>query len=488
MLDNLPKLVEIEHQEPNIPDNRNAWILRNLAIGGLKTYEDDDIDTHYFRPASKNLMDMLNNLKEEQRYFDPNDGNVLKRADRVWITGSPGIGKSSTLYGWAMLVGQEKSVLWVHKYGEEFLMIHMNCGVWMGMKSHVISNVLDCMENINANIIIIDGFKKDATMKLLSCAFMSHLKSIIVICTSYGQIRMNTGDEVTYHIKRYKVDSWSYNDYVEAINHRILSSCILENLPIQYYYAGGNMRFFRQNMELVLESINFAIDSSKLDTRTLLQSALGQSNENVVNSLFQSIDGQVSFVSEYVLDEISKKVNFDFVNAAQTVFIGNPSVLGWLFQLEITIRIRLGLLKAIACNGTLIEWKTSNIVDVWDAGDLTTIDLKENTWIIPRKCYQPCIDLIYYRKQGDIEAINVTISNEHDLKLEHLPPFLNRLGIPRVFNTLPIFTSLKFIFIVNYDGSVKVTKINGIETIQQYLPDFNIERDVHTVRYENKGY
>jgi hypothetical protein len=88
----------IVQQTPLPTTNTTLWTISNLEVGGLSRKESDA--HHYVRSATQTLWE------------------DLMKNDHLWIDGCPGVGKSTTVFGWAMHIATkedcQKSVMWLH--------------------------------------------------------------------------------------------------------------------------------------------------------------------------------------------------------------------------------------------------------------------------------------------------------------------------------------------------------------------------------------
>jgi len=86
------------------------WTINNLDLAGLSTAE-YSAQTHYKRPESFTMKKSLDEI-------------LASDCPRVWISGSPGVGKSTTLFG---ILNTEdiasQGYLWIHTDGVDFYVI-----------------------------------------------------------------------------------------------------------------------------------------------------------------------------------------------------------------------------------------------------------------------------------------------------------------------------------------------------------------------------
>ena len=461
--------VNIPHNGSHFPaHDDHVWKIQDLQAGGLSL--DTDVVYHYRRNEVGRVISKLNAMVVSSRLTSQN-----KKEIRCWISGSPGIGTSTTLFGWLSNMGERMNAIWFHRVVPgTYVVVHMNKGVW----SRILLRSVDIARTIIAtvkdiDILVLDGFEKNNIDMLFSTAVIKHQKSCIIACTSFGASRFSSGDSVLLNFAEFISNSWTLDEYIECERLHITNVCDSESITRQYYYAGGSMKYFHLPIIDIERKIPKDINAL-YNITDVLKGVLGQCTDRTINSLFQTHGGHVDIVSDYAKFVISNRADLSFVVEARRMVPDNPVWLGWVLELEFRVRIRKGPVKVEVFNvEEVIEFPRSEILHVWSAKDLTSVTLRNGTWIIPRKWNQGCFDFIYYREQGDVIGFNVTRGSKHSVNFEYLLPFLQLLGKPRNNVTQSLVDRLAFYYIVDHENEVEAD-VSGLENIQQYCPSFTL--------------
>jgi hypothetical protein len=286
-------------------------------------------------------MELWNNLEK------------LEGKHRLIIQGSPGIGKSTELYGWLQYKRRFRKLIYLF-YTEESGHELWLCDDSKIVKHTFVSNcciefVRDQLANLyktfRPSIIVCDGCTKESNMLMFLCNYLN-FQCVVVYCASYkaasdissrlheALIRNNSNCHVV------NVDSWLLHDYSAAFDVGKFENNIMskQDLRARYYYGGGSIYLMLKPIDSIITIIEDALD--RAPSVKLLLSVLVQGNDARTNSLFQSFGYRHELLSEYVLKRLTNIVDREFITNARWVLGSHPSFQGWMFKLEVISMIR----------------------------------------------------------------------------------------------------------------------------------------------------
>ena len=429
------------------PEDPQVWKLENLRSGGLsqKNYE-----IHYVRKATIDLYKNLDSLR-------PSEENEAERA--MWIDGSPGVGKSTTLFGWGMHQAScmNKNVLWVHVVGAEYVFLRVLkdiklCETFVNRKDKILwGDMIDIAVDPIYDIIILDGIKE--TMRDTFTYIYHHSENCILIgCTSYQSGGLKGQIAAMTRYKRFHMDSWMLENY-RKLNHLVLKNFNEESIKEKYYYCGGSIRYFFMDKNTLIVLLNQQVHQVT-DYSSLLRGNLGNSSQFVINSLMQVFNDKTTIISLYVVKCIATKVDISFAKQAEYILPENPVWQGWVYELKFLINIRKNeCIKYYTCDGNIMEWyKNGNLIEFEDSKYLSNIVMKNNSWLVPMKYNQPAFDAIFFNEMGNIDFFQVTLAKNHKYKFKHLVPFLEHFSYNGEckFRFIIITNKNEFIFDARY--------------------------------------
>ena len=407
-------------------DSGSTWIINHMVYSGLS--ESASI-TLYKRDEALRLWSDLNNLKVK--------ASPAKK-DLLFVAGCPGIGKSTEIYGWAVLQALTKSVLWVHYslsgvYFARFAPENRQVAVKHFKVATRLSDAwMNAIEHFASDLVILDGFRGDNCKTVLGVGL--NCCNVLVWCSSFAFHAILKQDEKagirqSWSDTKCVLDTWCYNDLSDALDAGIFGDFVPNSnaLKEKYYYIGaGGIRSYFLDVIKAREDIDDVF--SRIENyNDLLRGLTGDSAKMAVHSLMQyrhGLHGQEGMsgpVSKYITLKLADKVGMAFVNSAKSIMIDNPSFQGWIFELEVIMTIR----TCTNCFGD--RWRCGSdgkYVNVFDANEVPN-DIDDNTWIVPTKYNQGGFDLLYYKSKGDLEAVQITRARKHVYKLKYIVPFVD---------------------------------------------------------------
>ena len=385
-----------------------TWTISNMNVSGLIATNSVDI---FIREESEVLQQKLDDLQDK---------------DVLFVGGCPGIGKSTQIYGWAIVKAKcsRQSVLWVHYTltgvyfarfawnDTEFTVVHFT------LNAEDTKSLYAAMLQYSSDVVILDGFRGDGCKVLLGKGMIC-AKNVLIWCSSFAFASTLKQDEVERIGQFWRrleciLDTWCYDELVAAFHKNIFGDNIrtLDELKEKYYYIGdGGIRLYFFTLEDAIQNINNSF--SRIEQYAdLLGGLTGDSSRVAVHSLMQYEKGATGPVSKYVTLKLESKVDLQFINEAKNILTDNPSFQGWIFELEVISKIKKD------SGGRCKQFFDHTLI---------TPDMPDGTWLIPTKYNQGGFDLLFYKSKGQVEAVQITRAKKHVYKLKFLEPFVNAM-------------------------------------------------------------
>ena len=430
-------------------NGEQTWTVNGLSLAGLG---DRDSVVTFVRKESKELWRILVNL---QICENTNCSSYMRceKARGVWISGPPGVGKSTELFGWGMFMAKRrdelrKNMLWVHQEAANLSkVVKVVNGVIY--TTSINGSGLDWTMKIlqlcdDCNLILLDAVREEMK-SLIYRLYFNDKDSIIVTCTSYQGGSGYRSEEYfrLHHFNlNYTVFSWTMQDYEAAWNANpdIFNNISADELIKRFYYGGGSLRYMLQtNDDDIMAFLNKKL-SDVSDYSILLRGMGGVSAPTAVNSLMNvRPNGVCGVISEYVAKKLAEKVDVSFISHAKTIFHNNPVCQGWIFELLFLQRIYFSYRNKQPCqlineNGTLTEFPVYAVREYSEDINLSIIDIEVGTMFIPTRWNQGCFDAVYYETYFEenlcrrkFTFFNATLAAQHDYKFQFIATFLSSI-------------------------------------------------------------
>jgi hypothetical protein len=335
--------VRLNKQDPPItaPMRATNWTIQDIKLSNLpiqNAQSSGNTLNLYMRKEAWRLYDALELFRES-----------TKRT--LWLSGPPGIGKSTLLFGWARYVATSQDV--------EFVWVHDSCETWLVTKmvggsqaSHtVISGKTDqavsCLSLLckDAKFVVLDAIRDKMKSLIFEVRRVnSHPESLcLVASTSYQGGGFSSEQNVQLKYIPYKMLSWTREEYDAGKNFLFPRLSIVEVQEL-YCYAGGSLRLMlKSDIGDIKSFLNEKLDCV-MDPQALLSGLAGMSSPLYVNSLMQVLDSgrRASCpVSNYVTQQLIMRCGLSFVSTAKAHLRNNPSYQGWIFELEFLTKLKL---------------------------------------------------------------------------------------------------------------------------------------------------
>jgi len=308
-----------------------AWMVPNLKFAGLANIPNGI----YVREETRNLWATLEGLGT--------DGGK-KRG--VWVSGPPGVGKSTEVYAWGMYqatrcVSERRNMLWVHQSSDVCEIVKIVDGL-MARASLESCNVDEVLKECGGCEILIFDAVRDSMKNLVLKAIRKFEDAVIVACTSYQSGSINQELWAKYETIfnfDYTVYSWTWDQYEAAHEARVFGEIELEELRGKFYYCGGCIRLMVREVDNILHFLTKTL--KKVNDKSVLLGGLGGvSSAAAVNSLVSvrpsEEDADMTYViSQYVSRMLSLMVDNSFLEKMQSVNTDNPAWQGWVFEFRL---------------------------------------------------------------------------------------------------------------------------------------------------------
>lgn len=472
--------VVLDEKGSRLSDVGEAWHVRGLNTAGLSS---SDCITAYVREQSKTLWNTLCGLQSGSQ--DNYRG--------CWVTGPPGIGKSTEVWGWGLwmstqITEQRKNMLWVHQteeYTAKFVKVIDGIISAKELEYNTPLEFRDCLRQImkecsNISLIILDGIMKDMKAHVIFlCREFNQV--IVVACTSYQAYDIRT-EEIAGPLAKFDysvtMDSWTLADYKECRDKKICFSGLSDNdLEARYYVAGGSMRLMQLGIPDATKTLDYKL--SKVENKSVLLRGMGGPGaNNAVNTLLSLHCGQTRIVSQYVMVSLSRTVDDAFITEARSINRDNPSWQGWVFELLFLKTLRKSTKVPIcdAAGTPVIPAEISRCLDY----DGTKLEgLVSGTLYIPTRWNQGCFDAVFYYESQDVKNfvfMNATIAASHDYKFRYLAYFLEHtIGTPAARELAHRNVRVTMAAVVSESAFDKHVVENGAKEDKEYVQNFDAQ-------------
>ena len=416
----------------------------------------------YVRNECKKLWEMLNGLVKN---------------DLLFVTGSPGIGKSTLVYSYcsykATLPEGKMNILWIHKDITQVFAFHFNSGNYYTFREKDIEMQLsNLIERMNVDLIVLDGFT--TSFKEAFGGIITKKNTIIVCCTSFASdSSLNTSETESLKemhgrnlMKRFTMDSWRFEEYVGAEKLDIFP----EGFDLRAHFAvgGTSIRLLMQDIDEVIITLDKSIE--KLNNVELVFNGLsGVAGTDSVNTLMQcrKVNGKVvtAPLSRYVMGRLAQKCGDAFFEIAKKIMVDNGSFQGWVFEYEVIHLIKNGRIKI--CGDLSNEWcigDKAHYEEYDNTAEIMETTLLDNTWLLPKRYTQGCIDMCYYKRRNCVYLVQITVAESHKYDLTLVLPLVKGcIGSNNSGNTsgeVSDANQVHFVVIIP-DGNTEKFRINS---------------------------
>jgi len=423
------------------------------------------------------------------------------------VSGPPGVGKSTELFGWASYVATSLNVpvVWVHHSVGYWWVVKMHGtqGSWVTFDSDAPDYKHFIVESCKGSqVVILDGIRKELLRLFKGLRKTYGVKNMyVVLSTSYAAGKSDLNQDSFFRLlcSYFVMTSWTLEQYEGALASGVIfpPDTTSETLHEQYCYGGGSMRLMLGSQKSTIEFLNVKLEKVS-NVEALLSGLAGKASKDYVNALMQFFDNSKCSipVSEYVKHKLIEKFDMKFVNAAKLQLQNNRSFQGWVFELEFTTRLRLAFKHSSAVNKTVIlvgkDGTTKHLLVnhfvTFAVLSLQRDSLIANTAFVPYKWNQGCYDGVYYTVRDRamvFEFYQCTIATSHVLKFQYVANFLAKFFdiSPGRRNAAPLPQIEVNFFIVTPRDNVQAFNscvCEDVLAVQQFDPEFSFSLDSAT--------
>lgn len=373
------------------------------------------------------------------------------------IDGAPGTGKSSVVWAWGCehaRVSKQK-VVWLHHkkvgYGV-MVVLNENKGVSYDIVTSMDVSDLLSVANVEPGddcIIIVDGIRDENRLRVMPDVLINTLRgetrAIYVMSLS---IKF-PDEEVKDLEEKYSMDSWTFEQYVEACKYEKFYDTVKGNLTEtlivdgkeehlirtkeqclinKYYYAGSSARwFFGVTIKGAIHDLKEYLHTiANFDAYVI--NLPGHKSHVAVNHVLSSSS---VIVSEFATRYLALKCSFAVVEAflRQPAVRKNPAFKGWVLELAFLKCIRRvcesegkECMVVRDVSGNEEKWTAAEIHEDFDPKNVPSELSAE--WLIPLKWNQGGYDFLqlktteYHRQL--LRVVQVTHAGSHDFKFQYV--------------------------------------------------------------------
>lgn len=223
--------LELTAQEDPMP-GQAYWTLQSVKLSHLPVQNIDSSGNAVrlvMRGESWRLWHRLKSF--------PTENNANKT---LWLSGPPGIGKSTLLFGWIHYIASNCSTMWVHRIGS-FWHVAMMRGasarytVVNALETSAESTILNMCSEVT--VVVLDALREKLKNLLLAMRDR-HPNIFIVISTSYHPGGFSSEESVVVPYDSHVMLSWKLAEYETALD-MLFPTLTVDELHERYCYAGG---------------------------------------------------------------------------------------------------------------------------------------------------------------------------------------------------------------------------------------------------------
>ena len=378
---------------------------------------------------------------------------------RLNVVGAPGTGKSMVAWAWTCFTAlstPRKNIIWVHlnKADNKISLCHFDKGKIKTFEKG--SQMFEkTIRDVNADLMVIDGVtNKDYdlfTSASTEWRLNSERRRVAIIMSA--SVVLSSQQQKQAQLEEWHMPSWTLDNYEAACANPEFYNQVKKFLPKGYdqikdqlaskfFMAGSSARWmFSFKYEELEDEIKKQLGRVE-NKEWILSDISGNNCERAVGHLrFEDKNKGVFFVSQYVMIQVAKKCELQFIKDAYT-FIAkhrNPAFKGWIVEFDFLGQLHQALrhkTKVVVRKDkqelhlpvTVIKY-----INTDGAGPSFLQNLKKRPglWLIPTRWNQGGYDAVYIDNNNTVNFVQITISGRHDLKLQYMQNLFTQLCPPK---------------------------------------------------------
>ncbi|CAM6089918.1 unnamed protein product [Calypogeia fissa] len=392
-----------------------------------------------------------------------------------WILGSPGIGKSKTTIAFMSTIDRVRwAITWIKLTSVEALCYQVveddnRILHGRGLESRLehINRIL--LEESNADghhILVVDGIRNNDLHQEIASVCLMWLKErykerrVVFVSSMSTRGKGDPVDDSRYGAKEFVVDSWNWDDYINAVKNDDFYNDIQEKLDSsgcklltsredllksKYFFAGGCPRLmFDYKTAEVMEMLQKAVNAVG-DLMAYVKNFHGERSAAVTNRLLiASYDVKrgkrlTSIVSKYagtLMAELEGPKIITGLSSVLSTYL-NPSMRGWLVEMWFFASLPLEDFT-FTVNDEETTWPKSTFID-FDPRSIPEVP-NDAVWWKPIRWNEGGYDAVCVERNSNlVRFVQVTTSERHSLKLECFRAFMENLKCRMETKTLEIY-------------------------------------------------
>ncbi|CAM6100288.1 unnamed protein product [Calypogeia fissa] len=395
-----------------------------------------------------------------------------------WILGSPGTGKSKTTLAFLSTIDRVRwKITWIHlKPGaascyqvvdNDIRIRHtdLDTGRLRWQPEDIERILLEKSDVGRHHIVVVDGIRNDDRHRAVSDICVGWLgqkykeRRLVFVSSMASRGKSKEDEDSMAGAKEFLVDSWSWDDYIHAVNNKDFYNNIRERLDSsgcedltspedllksKYFFAGGCPRLmFDYETAEVMEILTRALTSVPKLMR-YVEDYQGERSKAVTNRLLIGSYDEcgmrvTSIVSKYAATLVAVRLGPKIITALSKVLTDslNPSMRGWLVEMWFFASLpRKDFTFTV--NGEKTTWPKSTFVD-FDPRSITKVP-NDGVWWKPKKWNEGGYDAVYVeRKSNLVRFVQATTAERYSLKLQCFKAFMEKLKDHMETTTLEIY-------------------------------------------------
>ena len=374
--------------------------------------------------------------------------NILNDRRAGLIQGPPGVGKSTSLFAYAIGLADSgrNRIVWIKSNSKGVLIIEQHIIKRFWLRGGSWDPVVNMVAGGNFQYIFVDQCRRNGDVETI----LTDLTNLANDCefrlfaiTSCNDIRTcgltAVEEEISY-------DPWTLEEYKNALANPTAQAKLAKSLgdlllatdkaaELKFYYAGISARFFFDfTISRIEKEVTKAIRRIS-DKQAYIDGRIGSASDPSVNTVFYSNpSGHNEFSSFYIahrlVDEHDVNPQRFTVMTQNLGSVPNRGAVGYLFELFTHCMIRSLRWRPLAHLATLdfpyaIPERDTRLVNERMHGfDMDSLESSEtNRWFVPLKANNPGFDSVYrfgsYGATGQLEKLvivflQVTCGRSHE--------------------------------------------------------------------------